>query len=732
MNMNTQVTFYNNAFGKEKVDVELNSILRAIKSGNWRENTQKYRELVALHGKKSDEADKFKRSNIPGVTVSGTFPNERQASKIGAHSGFISVDFDNLGDEIDTARAELYADPHTYAGFVSVSGTGLCLIVRIDGSKHLESFLGLERYYFAKYGYQIDQACKDINRLRFVSHDSDAYLPMKSKVFDQLPEKRVGRPVKHKAVIDSNDDFAHVLRQIQEQRIDLTTSYEAWIEIGMAIKSKYGDSGAQYFHAVSQYHPGYDEAKTTRKYESFSTTGGVTIASFYHHAKQAGLQTRTPESKAIATVATFAKKGRRTPEQAIEQLEKIDGIAPERSREIVQRVFSAPPGVDGTSESDEDLLHQVEEFLRRETKIVFNEITLKYEQSGKPLTDRDVNTIYLDCKRVVSKVSKDLVLSCIDSDRTSTVNPVHAFFTKHGAKKPVGRIQQLANCVKTTNGNADYVSHFMRKWLIGSVAMWHKHHSPLMLVLAGFAQNTGKTHFFRYILPNELQPYFAEAELTGDKDENLLMCNKLIILNDEMSNKSRKDIAMVKKLCSAQWFNLRRPYGRMSEDFRRIAALAGTSNDLALLNDPSGNRRIIPIDVAAIDHDEYNSIDKVELWVEAFHAYKAGEEYHLTSADIAYLGQNTSEFEEPSLEYEGIMAYFTTGDSQYLTNTQIKSYIEIRTKQRLSSKKLGMELKRLGFDQVVQKIDGKVARVYPMKERFGVVVSTFLEDSAPF
>jgi hypothetical protein len=718
----SQVTFYNNAFGKEKVDVDLNSILKAIKSGNWQTNTKTYRDLVLKHGKKSDEANEYKRSNIPGVTVSGIFSNERKANKITSHSGFISVDFDDVQD-LDLARSELYADEYTYAGFVSVSGTGICLIVKIDGSRHLESFLGLEKYYFTKYGLQIDQQCKDVNRLRFVSFDPDAELSFRSKLFDKYAEKKKGRPIKHnKTVIDSDEDFEYVLSQIESKRIDLTESYEAWIEIGMGIKNKYGESGLEYFKRVSQFHSNYDEDKTELKYKSFSSTGMTTIASFYHHAKMCGLDIKTPKTKAITTVATFAKKGRRTKEDAVKQLKEIDGIDPDISTPIVDKVFASDV------EQDEDLLHQVEEFLRRECKIVFNEITLKYETDGKPMTDRDLNTIYLDCKRVISKVSKDLVMSCIDSDRTKTINPVHKFFAKYSNRNPNGSILALANCIQTTSGNNEYVYYFLRKWLIGSVAMWHKHHSPLMFVLAGFAQNTGKTHFFRYLLPNELQPYFAEAELTGDKDENLLMCNKLIIVNDEMSNKSRRDIAMVKKLCSAQWFNLRRPYGRMSEDFRRIAALGGTSNDLALLNDPSGNRRIIPVDVKDIDHEAYNSIDKIDLWVEAYQAYKAGEEFHLDSKDIKLLESNTGEFQEPSAEYEGIVAYFEPGGNQSLTNTQIKSYIEIRTKQKLSSKKLGMELKKLGFEQNIKRTSNAIIRAYDVTELNGVIVSMFLQD----
>lgn len=718
----SNVTFYNNAFGKEKVDVELTSILKAIKSGNWKTNTEKYRSL----DKDSDKAKEYKRSSIPGVTVSGLFPNERKANKIEKHSGFISVDFDNI-ENLDDARAELYADEFTFCGFISVSGNGLCLIVRIDSTKHLKSFMGLEYYYYTKYNYQLDQSCKDVNRLRFVSYDTDLYLNEKSILFDKLPQKAKGRPKKIEPIITSDDDFEYVVSQIELNRIDLTESYQNWIEIGMAIKSEYGDAGLNYYQRVSQYYSDYNEQKTEQKYRSFSSTGGVSIATFFHHAKLAGLELKTPTTRSITTVATFAKKGRRTKEDAIKQLQVMDGIDPEIAKPIVDKVFNSD-----TKDVEEDLLQIVEEFLRRECNIKYNEITLKYELDDRPMTDRDLNTIYLDCKRVVPKVNKDLVASCIDSDRTTSYNPVHQFFSKHSNRRPIGVIEDLANCIETNRGNSEYVQYFLRKWLIGAVAMWYKHHSPLMFVLAGFAQNTGKTYFFRYLLPNELQSYFGEAELTGDKDENLLMCNKLIISNDEMSNKSRRDIAMVKKLCSAQWFNLRRPYGRMSEDFRRIAALAGSSNDLALLNDPSGNRRIIPVDVKDINHEKYNAIDKIDLWLEAYHAFKSGEEFYLNSHDITRLEANTDEFQEPSPEYEGVMAYFKPGAVQYLTNTQIKSYVEIRTKQRLSSKKLGMELKKLGFEQILDRSSGSVARVYGVVENSGVLVSKFLEDQAPF
>lgn len=730
------ITFYNNTFGKESVDVQLSDILKAIRGQKWSDIVEKYRDL-SKDGK-NEASDNYKRKNIPALTISGTFPGARKAAEIGTHSGFIAMDFDDIDISV---RDELYADDYTYAGFVSVGGSGLCIIVKIEPSRHLDAFKGLEHYYFTKYGLQIDHSCKDVSRLRFVSSDPEMAVNPDAKQFKKYLPKPKGRKPKIKAMASTDDDVEMVLSQIEAKNIDLTSSYDDWVQIGYSIASKYGQTveGLNIFKRVSQFHSEYDEEKTERKYKSFGTPrSSIGIATFFYHAKQAGLNIKSQQTQIIETVAKYAKKGRRTKDDAVRQLEKIDNIPVEKSAAIVESVFS---GEIDPSDND-DIVFEIEQFLDRECNVRYNEITLKYEIDKQPMTDRDFNSLYLNCKKVVPKVTKDLFISCIESDRTKTYNPVHEFFLKNKSVKPEGLIKKLADSIETRTGikhqanYPNYTYYFMRKWMIGAVAMWFKHHSPLMLVLAGDIQNTGKTHFFRYLLPDELQMYFGEAELTGDKDENLLMCNKLIIMNDEMSNKSKRDITMVKKLCSAQWFNLRKPYGKLSEDFRRLAALAGTSNSLELLSDPTGNRRIIPIEVLSINHDQYNSIDKKELWIEAYQAYKEGESYQLTNEDIQALSSSTQEFEEASLEGELVMKYFTPSNNpetcDYYTSSEIKAFIEVRTNQRLNQRKLGMELKRLGFEQKFVKDAGKSKRVYLVEERTGAERYDLPSDDAPF
>jgi len=350
-----------------------------------------------------------------------------------------------------------------------------------------------------------------------------------------------------------------------------------------------------------------------------------------------------------------------------------------------------------------------------------------------------MNSIYIECRQLFPKSTKDLVFSIITSNFITNYNPIKEFFKKNATDPTkMGYIKALADTIHTTTGTSDnYAYHFIRKWLVGAVAMWHKHHSPLVLVLAGTKQNTGKTTWLRQLIPQEIQLLFGESEFNGSNDDKLLMCSKAILLNDEMDKMDKQDISVLKKLTSTQWFNLRKPYGRTNEDIRRIAAFCGTTNNLEIISDPTGNRRIIPIEVLAIEQQVYNKIDKTALWCEAYHAYKAGESFHLSSDDIDLLNRNTQYFYEASIEAELIQKYFSpatenTPNRLALSNTEIKVYIEQRTSQKLNSRKLGIELKHLGFEKKLVKSKQGTKRAYFLRENDDLSVTSASDYDAPF
>jgi hypothetical protein len=112
------------------------------------------------------------KKNLPAFTISGTAQNRKQP---GEHSGLLQIDLDNLNGALESVREKVKLDPHVAFGFVSPSGQGLKLGLRIDGQRHAESFLAAQAYFHGRYGLVIDRMVKDPLRLCFVSFDPDSW-----------------------------------------------------------------------------------------------------------------------------------------------------------------------------------------------------------------------------------------------------------------------------------------------------------------------------------------------------------------------------------------------------------------------------------------------------------------------------------------------------------------------------------------------------------------------------
>ena len=243
----------------------------------------------------------------------------------------------------------------------------------------------------------------------------------------------------------------------------------------------------------------------------------------------------------------------------------------------------------------------------------------------------------------------------------------------------------------------------------------------------------GKTNFFRGLLPDELKPYYAESSLDEGKDAEILMTQKAIICDDEYEGKNKQDYKRLKAFLSKQFFSIRKPYGRITEDLMRIAVLCGTSNEEEIINDPTGNRRIIPVPVTAIDWDKYKQIDKTALWMEIYNEWKkSGDDWMMTKAEVVALNKLTTRNTQVSQEEEAIWMFFdhpsNGGYVDAMTNTEIKNFIEMNTRLRLSQTKLGLVLKKCGFEKFDRKIGGIKKQVYEVVKRSGAQNA----DPAPF
>lgn len=690
---------------KNSKDLSIETFLQQVKDGRWQD------EIIKLRAESNEDKRKSLKNKLPYVTISGKFKyrNEQGLEK---HSGFICMDIDHV-DNITEVKTELSNDSYFYAVFTSCSGSGLCAVAKINPKAHLESFNFISEHLFTKYNINVDEKCKDVSRPRYITYDPDIYINDQSQLCPVKPatKKKVASPINY---VFQENDFTEIINQVQYSRIDLTNDYEDWIKIGLALANKFGETGREYFHAFSQYNETYTQAKTDKKFTHLlkNSDQKVSIGTIYYLAKQRGLNiysTRT--QNIIRTVRGINRVEHDTPkiERVKRSLREIDGFTEqdiENSLPLVNQILSEP-----ISGGDDNLILDIKIFIKQNYNLRHNEISRNIELDGIPITDRIINSIYIHCRTYIVKCTAELVKAILFSEFIPSYNPFLDFFKSmdelnHNDKR--GHILKLINSIQTDTPNADL---FIRKWFVSIVSCIYYHHSPLMLILCG-AQSTGKTPWFRQLLPISLKKYYAESKLDKEKDDEILMTKKVMIMDDEWGGKSKKDTKKTKGMSSKETFSIRAPYGHVSEDLLRLAILCGTSNEFEILNDDTGNKRLLPINTLQVNWDIYNSIDKDKLLYEAYLEYKDGYDCELSKTEVEMLNNSTEIFKQASIEEEMIFKYYghpdeyTNKPTVNVTNTEILIRLQAYTSVRITSTKLGIILKNLGFEKKFEKIQG--------------------------
>lgn len=702
------ISQYSHIKDPQSVNVDINDFLQDIKNGKWQDIVLKVRTIA---DKKERSIEKQK---CPNVTISGSF-RERKDSGLIKHSGFIAIDIDNQGNP-ETIKKIIKNDPYIYSAFVSISGNGLCLLFKIDGTRHSDAFKGLEKYIVDNYQIVVDVACKNLSRTRFVSYDPSLYINEKAAVFKKYLPKEKQIPKKFQFVYQRND-FDRIVNEMLQRGINICEDYQGWIKTGFALVSKFGEEGREYYHKLSSISSKYHSENTDRQYDnclkSFSLERDkvCTIDFIYYSAKQEGIEIYSEKvNKVIRTAASKVKSGIKnvdTIKKSIQEHENIDG---DFSEEIISQVISK-----NIEYKSDNLIDDIVFFLKP-YKLKKNVITRNIELKGKPIDDSDINSIFLDIKIFFPDVTKDLICSILFSNRIPSYNPIHDFLNSQvDVNSDCPNLNLLIESIESDTNDFDI---YITKWLVSIIASAYGKHSPLVLVFCGEEQGTGKTHWFRYLLPQKIQSLFAESKMDAGKDDEILMTKKWIILDDEYGGKSKKEEKRLKEITSKQWINVREPYGRVQVDLKRLAVFCGTSNDTQILNDPTGNRRILPIHILKINHQKYNQCDKEALFGELYGLYKSGYDYTILKEEIIRLNQNTEDFKASSPEEELIAAKLKQDTyGEWLNITQIIQYLILDTKYtNLSNTKIGMILNKLGFEKKRAKVNGSVVKVFKVSK----------------
>lgn len=355
----------------------------------------------------------------------------------------------------------------------------------------------------------------------------------------------------------------------------------------------------------------------------------------------------------------------------------------------------------------------IPEFCRRYDK----------ETVWRKMDDYQLNTIVRQLKlNGITWASKAKVAETIESDFCDRVNPLRQYFDQLPTWS--GRedwIKKLCETVDTPDP-----AHFLkmtRKWLVATVAnlyMTDRCANHLCYVLVG-TQGTFKSTFIQSMMPEGLNQYYYEGDLDPESKDDLFQCTANLIYNldDYFEAVSAKKINQLKGFMTRPKVKARRPYSRYADEMAKICSFAGTANDDTFLTDATGSRRFIPLEVTKIDIDAANAIPKRMLWAQARKLWEQGEQYWIDSTEQADLAARNEQFTVQYIEMELLQIYFKRPKSRdfadkYLTNAEILSELSTKTDARLSGKRLGEALKKLGYKKYQRRINGSQVWVYSL------------------
>ena len=151
------------------------TILEEIKNGKYKPGIVYLRKSLA---EKKEEAYNKAKKSLPAFTPSGKFVGGRKLEFLTEYSKFIILDIDKLSaTDLQNAKHLANQCEFTFACFISPSGNGLKILVKIDTPKteHKETFLKVQAHYESILKLEIDKSGKDLTRLCFYSWDENLY-----------------------------------------------------------------------------------------------------------------------------------------------------------------------------------------------------------------------------------------------------------------------------------------------------------------------------------------------------------------------------------------------------------------------------------------------------------------------------------------------------------------------------------------------------------------------------
>jgi hypothetical protein len=293
--MEKQLSHFSSIRAKNPETIEFQEFIMAIQTGMIK--GESYVELFErIRSTPSKEDRNSLKKKLPAVTLSAICKGGHKKENIEKPSGYLQVDIDNITN-IEELKSKFKSDPNFYLVFVSPGGNGLKVVMFIGDCDHKEAFLATEKYFQSQYNIKIDPSIKDESRLCYYSYDPEIHVNPDVKLFEHKEYT-----FQEKSQLKS--EIENIIGQIMNKKVDLTSTYENWRNIGFALANELGAEGEEFFKQISQFYPGYNAVDCTDQYQKClnSKGSGITIRSFFKLAKENGLKIPATNSQKKETI----------------------------------------------------------------------------------------------------------------------------------------------------------------------------------------------------------------------------------------------------------------------------------------------------------------------------------------------------------------------------------------------------------------------------------------------
>ena len=169
-------------------------------------------------------------------------------------------------------------------------------------------------------------------------------------------------PIGEGSGLRSESDIETITQRIESSGADIAPNYADWRDLGFALADELGESGRSYYHRLSRFYQDYNSTEADKQFDACLKAHGhgVSIKTFYHLAKAAGVNVGIPKVK--ETSPSPLGEGFRVRSEIAETEETSENETSTQLCSLPSEIFDQLPDllrritVKGTSPEDKDIL----------------------------------------------------------------------------------------------------------------------------------------------------------------------------------------------------------------------------------------------------------------------------------------------------------------------------------------------------------------------------------------